>query len=326
MRPTALVLPFLFFWAQVTPAPIDPGVEKLVLPVLEALCASCTGGYNNEKVLRLGKRLADLQQNTSQAADQAVVILLDYQFTGAYAEDLVENIDSRGQSVVPYLRRYRAHPTWGLLKCRTCLEPLRATPEGRESHFLWLTERLDRPRLVIKWQAVASAALRCIVSEVGGEGQTPGQRLDVVSMQGDVLHFCDGQAVLGLTPLLIGPKNEMLLLVEWSAAPKGSVVQAMRYLPGPVTEPRYAEGQIVAVGELQSRGARPLLLDVDGDGYPEVVTFEPAGEGTPTTGCRSLMATANKWTGSGFVKIGQACQEDIVRLFRNDVEQHNETR
>ncbi len=301
----------------VTPAQIDPVVQELVRPVLKALCAWPEGTYT-ENVESLGRLLAKIEDNSTQAADEAVVVLLDYGLDAAFAEDLIENIASREEGVVPFLRKYRAAPTWGLLGSDGCLDPPRLDSHTREDHYLWLADRLDKPEFSVTWAAAKDVTLRVVVGGFGDKSQLSGQRLDVVSEKGHVIYFHDGQAVWNLQPLLVGPTKEKLLLVEWPTGPNRSVVQVLRYLPGPFTKTRLAAGQVVEVGELPSDGAPATLVDVDGDGYLEVVTFGPAKEGMPTSACKSLVATANKWSGSSFVAIGQACKDDITRCFQGE--------
>jgi hypothetical protein len=310
MRRTAVLLsPLLLVAAQSLPAQIDREAVQLLRPVLEALCACQSGNYDEAKIWTLGERLWELHSNGSKSVDEAEVVMLDYALDGANAEDLVEGLADRGARIVPLLRKYRARPTWGIITSKTCPDPPRKDPFARETDFLSLMDRLDKPKVDIKWQPVPEVVLRVTVSNSGQGGRNQGQRLDVLTAEGALLFFKDGRSLLGLLPLVVGPTDEQMLLAEWETEPDRSAVWVLYYVPGTF---RLHEGRIVHLAEWTSTGSRVSLNDVDGDGYPEVLTFERIEAKKHADKCRSLVAVAHKWNGNRFETIKRLCAEGVA--------------
>lgn len=118
----------------------DP-VWTLATPILKLACASrVTEGAVGSTEADLDRALDTLFHQEDAAADEALVILLNFYIGESRGTDVWENVVDRGSRMMPLLKKYRTHPKeLPSVKCKT---RIRLTSDSA-------TEALDSAMLAI---------------------------------------------------------------------------------------------------------------------------------------------------------------------------------
>jgi hypothetical protein len=152
------------------------------------------------------------------------------------------------------------------------------------------------------WQATVDRVLfvRAEAHDVGGVVL---HTLRVSDATGRLLYEYEGNKLLSVVPLQVSPGDEDLLVSRWTA---GNRTNGLLVLRG-----RGSKVSVVANRLVGSDGVS--LVDVDGDGYQEVITFTQDKVPRLSMAEWPLILEAYRWTGLRLEPLGRVPETEADR-------------
>jgi hypothetical protein len=122
---------------------LDPKVEKFVVPILDSLSNVIMHRDSGDVLDPMDKIVA----SQTPAADEALVVLLDYTSDGAYTQELQLEIVDRGKRMLKWLYKYQNHPNVVLAQAY-----LSQIQRGAIERMAWFEEFIEAIELGEKFE------------------------------------------------------------------------------------------------------------------------------------------------------------------------------